>query len=46
MKFKCPKCGKIIKRDLRRNIIKEFYAKRGYKTYCNQFQGYIYAKEV
>ena len=34
MKFKCPICGRIIARDVRKKITKMFLTKRGYKAIC------------
>lgn len=36
MKFKCPKCKKIIQRDGRETLTKHNLTKRGLKTYCEE----------
>ena len=36
MKFICPACKTIIKRDMRRKINKGMLTKRGYRSSCNK----------
>ena len=46
MKFKCPKCKSIIFRDMRKTAEKNRLTKRGYKSYCIDYQAKVYLKKV
>lgn len=45
-KFKCPKCGKIFKRDMRMKLNKSLLFKRGLRSYCTEVGKEVYCKEV
>lgn len=46
MKLQCPLCKKVIVRDGRRIDFKYFNTKRGYKSWCGEFQKDVYMKRL
>jgi hypothetical protein len=47
MKFKCPKCKTVIKRDMRIQSNKFLLTKKGnYKTWCNEAMTIVYCKPI
>ncbi len=46
MRFKCPGCKEIIKRDMRRVEAKIQLFRRGYRTYCDKISKTVYCKPV
>ena len=44
MKLKCPHCKKIIERDMRLRVNKNFIKKRGYESYCDEKQRRAFLK--
>jgi len=33
--FRCPKCGEVIERDMRKKLCRMMMTKRGYRGYCS-----------
>ena len=46
MKFVCPACGKVLKRDMRLKITKLSRTKRGIRSYCEEKGRNVYCREV
>ena len=46
MKFQCPKCKIIFKRDMRYKVEKKNLKKRGYLSYCSDVKTKTYAKQI
>ena len=46
MKFFCPGCKQILKRDMRKTENKHFRVKNGYKSYCDMKQKDYICKAV
>lgn len=45
MKFKCPGCNQILKRDMRRVENKREFIKKRYKSYCDYAQRDVICKK-
>lgn len=47
MKFKCPACGKILKRDMRGRMEKSFLTKGGrYRSMCDKTGRDVFCKPM
>lgn len=46
MKFKCPKCKKVINRDMRLSVNKQALTTRGYKSICGEFEQLVFMKII
>lgn len=46
MRFICPRCHKILIRDLRNRITKSHLRKRGYVGYCDETGHIVYMKPI
>lgn len=46
MKFYCPACKQIVKRDMRSKLGRSFMTKRGYKSYCDEAGRVVFLKPI